>query len=70
MGKKGEEIVVFFSYSGGYCDGFIGDKSINIIGSSSMLNKQHNSVSTTHAEKYEMISQLPTLTTCVLNLYM
>lgn len=72
-GKKKEEIiVVYFPYSWEYCDGFIGHKSINSISSSSTLNKQHNSATTTHAEKYEMISQLPTLTfaTCVLNLYM
>lgn len=48
MGKNQEIIVAHFSYSGGNCDGFLGHKSINIISSSSMLNKQHNSVSTIH----------------------
>lgn len=52
--RKKEEIII--SYSEGDCGGFIGHKSIHIISSSNSLNKQHNSVSITHIEKYEMIS--------------
>lgn len=63
MGKK-EIIVVYFSYSGEYSDSFIGHKSINAISSSSILNKQHYTVSTPHTKKYEI-----TFATCVLNLY-
>lgn len=61
---------MYFSYAQKYGDGFVDHKFIYITSSSSMLNKPLNSVSTTPAEKYETISQLPILTfeTYVLNL--
>lgn len=52
--KKEQIIVAYFSYPGGNCDGFIAHKSINIISSSSILNKQHDSVSTIHTIRNDL----------------